>query len=38
MAYSSLEKVELWEVIKEDYFSGGIFSKCSPLTARVQNA
>ena len=38
MAYSSLEKVELWEVIKGDYFSGGIFSKCSPLTARVQNA
>lgn len=38
MAYSSLEKVELWEVIKGDYFSGGFFSKCSPLTSRVQNA
>ena len=25
MAYSSLEKVELWEVIKGHYFSGGIF-------------
>jgi len=37
MAYSSLEEIELWEVIKGHYFSGGIFSKCSPLTARFNH-
>ena len=27
MAYKSLEEIELWEVIKGHYFSGGFFSK-----------
>jgi len=25
MAYSGLEKIELWEVVRGDYFCGGIF-------------